>query len=233
MEPNTLIKTRQVDQELVQSLLPKAVEQYKQKMGKDVSLKLDTTSYLGADTCGGVELSALNGRIRVSVRCFCFFETQNRFANRFLLIHSLIGKCDLQIPFQQNVPVMSLTSLYRFLFLISVARIYGFLAEFIHSKVSIPSRLQIGPNHYLCNVRWSFRSYFVKKFVLSSKLFPIACSTRFVTLLVCVFESVSKRSDHEHYAWRLTTFLRCYTFEEIDFARYTLSFYRFRTAPVR
>jgi len=65
MEPNTLIKTRQVDQELVQSLLPKAVEQYKGKMGKDVSLKLDTTSFLGADTCGGVELSALNGRIRV------------------------------------------------------------------------------------------------------------------------------------------------------------------------
>lgn len=74
MEPNTLIKTRQVDQELVQSLLPKAVEQYKEKMGKDVSLKLDTTSFLGADTCGGVELSALNGRIRVSDVVFflCF-----------------------------------------------------------------------------------------------------------------------------------------------------------------
>lgn len=66
MEPNTLIKTRQVDQELVQSLLPRAVDAYKEKMGKDVVLKLDTTSFLGADTCGGVELSALNARIRVS-----------------------------------------------------------------------------------------------------------------------------------------------------------------------
>ncbi len=74
MEPNTIIKTRQVDQELVQSLLPKAVEQYKEKMGKDVSLKLETTSFLGADTCGGVELSALNGRIRVSKEIdFSFF----------------------------------------------------------------------------------------------------------------------------------------------------------------
>lgn len=88
MEPNTLIKTRQVDQELVQSLLPKAVDAYKQKMGKDVSLKLDTTSYLGADTCGGVELSALNGRIRVScwhllfVRIFSLSSEIGSFGKR-------------------------------------------------------------------------------------------------------------------------------------------------------
>lgn len=80
MEPNTLIKTRQVDQELVQSLLPKAVEQYKEKMGKDVSLKLDTTSFLGADTCGGVELSALNGRIRVSAANYILLsKVSNQF----------------------------------------------------------------------------------------------------------------------------------------------------------
>lgn len=66
MEPNTLIKSRQVDQQLVQDLLDKAAVEYKSKTGKDVVLKLDTNSFLGVDTCGGVELSALNGRIRVS-----------------------------------------------------------------------------------------------------------------------------------------------------------------------
>lgn len=66
MEPNTLIKTRQVDSELVQNLLPRAVEEYQKQTGKDCVLKLDTTSYLPPNTCGGVELSALNYRIRVS-----------------------------------------------------------------------------------------------------------------------------------------------------------------------
>lgn len=69
MEPNTLIKSRQVDQQLVQDLLDKAAVEYKSKTGKDVVLKLDTNSFLGVDTCGGVELSALNGRIRVSSIC--------------------------------------------------------------------------------------------------------------------------------------------------------------------
>lgn len=67
MEPNTIIKCRQVDQQLVQELLDRAVLEYKSKTGKDVVLKLETGSFLGADTCGGVELSALNGRIRVSL----------------------------------------------------------------------------------------------------------------------------------------------------------------------
>lgn len=67
MEPNTLIKCRQVDQQLVQNLLEKASVEYKSKTGKDVVLKLETAAFLGADTCGGVELSALNGRIRVSL----------------------------------------------------------------------------------------------------------------------------------------------------------------------
>lgn len=74
MEPKTLIKCRQVDQELVKSLLDQAATQYKAQIQKDVILTVETNSFLGADTCGGVELSALNGRIRVSVDWAVFSE---------------------------------------------------------------------------------------------------------------------------------------------------------------
>lgn len=70
MEPKTLIKCRQADQALVQSLLEPASAEYKSKIGKEVVLTVDSASFLGADTCGGVELSALNGRIRVSLLFF-------------------------------------------------------------------------------------------------------------------------------------------------------------------
>lgn len=65
MEPQVKIRCRQADQQLVQNVLPRSVEEYKEKMGKDVVITLDTESFLSADTCGGIELSALNGRIRV------------------------------------------------------------------------------------------------------------------------------------------------------------------------
>lgn len=65
MEADTMIKCRQSDVGLVQQLLADAAEEYKAKMGKSVSLKLDTNSYVPADGCGGVQLTALNSRIRV------------------------------------------------------------------------------------------------------------------------------------------------------------------------
>ncbi|GAB0088111.1 V-type proton ATPase subunit E [Sergentomyia squamirostris] len=65
MEPKVILKTRQADQNIVQSVLPRAVEEYKDQIGKDVVITLDTESFLPADACGGIELSALNGRIRV------------------------------------------------------------------------------------------------------------------------------------------------------------------------
>lgn len=74
MEPKTVIKCRQVDQSLVESLVDEAAAEYKSKMGKEVVLTVETKSFLGPDTCGGVELSALNGRIRVS------HESDNSFA---------------------------------------------------------------------------------------------------------------------------------------------------------
>lgn len=65
MEGSVKIRSRQADQQIVQSVLPKAAEEYKSQIGKDVVITLDTESFLPAETCGGVELSALNGRIRV------------------------------------------------------------------------------------------------------------------------------------------------------------------------
>lgn len=67
MEPKTTIKSRQADQALIEKILPTALQQYKANTGKEVVITLDKESFLPPDTCGGVELHALNGRIRVSL----------------------------------------------------------------------------------------------------------------------------------------------------------------------
>ncbi|BFF89826.1 V-type proton ATPase subunit E [Drosophila madeirensis] len=65
MEPKVTLRCRQVDVSLVRDILPQAVEQYKVQMKQNVDLIIDETNFLSADTCGGVELLALNGRIKV------------------------------------------------------------------------------------------------------------------------------------------------------------------------
>lgn len=65
MEPKVTIKGRQSDAGLIEQVLPRAVKEYKERTGKDVAVTLDKDSFLAADACGGVELHALNGRIRV------------------------------------------------------------------------------------------------------------------------------------------------------------------------
>lgn len=65
MEAQVTLKGRRADQQIIQSILPQAAEEYKKAMNKDVVITLGTDSFLPDDACGGVELSALNGRIRV------------------------------------------------------------------------------------------------------------------------------------------------------------------------
>lgn len=65
MEPKVILRCRQVDVPLVQDVIPTSAEQYKAAMKQDVELIIDEKDYLAADTCGGVELFALNGRIKV------------------------------------------------------------------------------------------------------------------------------------------------------------------------
>jgi V-type H+-transporting ATPase subunit E len=66
MEANIIIRGRQQDAQLIQNALPSSVEQYKRDTGKDVVVTLDTENFLSADSCGGIEIFALQGRIRVS-----------------------------------------------------------------------------------------------------------------------------------------------------------------------
>ncbi|XP_017114697.1 V-type proton ATPase subunit E [Drosophila elegans] len=65
MEPKVILRCREVDVPLVRDVLPSAVEQYKAQMNQNVDLFIDEKDFLSADTCGGVELLALNGRIKV------------------------------------------------------------------------------------------------------------------------------------------------------------------------
>ena len=67
MEPKITIRSRKEDAQLVQSVLPGCVEQYKRETGNDVVVTLDTDTHLAATSTGGVELFSLQGRIRVSI----------------------------------------------------------------------------------------------------------------------------------------------------------------------
>lgn len=65
VEPTVTIRVRQADKGLVEGVLGKASSDYKAKIKKDVQLKVDPENYLPADTCGGIDLIANKGRIKV------------------------------------------------------------------------------------------------------------------------------------------------------------------------
>lgn len=71
MEANIKIRGRQQDAQLIQNVLPASVEQYKRETGKDVVVTLETETHLSADSTGGIEIFALQGRIRVSSITLC------------------------------------------------------------------------------------------------------------------------------------------------------------------
>lgn len=66
MEPKATIRSRQADQALIEKILPSALQHYKEKIGKEVVITLNKENFLPVDTCGGIELIGLNGRVRVS-----------------------------------------------------------------------------------------------------------------------------------------------------------------------
>lgn len=74
MEPQVKIRSRQADQSIVQGLLPQCAEEYKTSTGKDTVLTLDTVNFLNPDICGGIEMTALNGRIKVRIFIKFFFQ---------------------------------------------------------------------------------------------------------------------------------------------------------------
>ena len=65
MEKVVILRCRQTDLSLVNEVLPGCVDDYKRTIGQDVDINIDTDNYLPADTCGGIELIALNGRVKV------------------------------------------------------------------------------------------------------------------------------------------------------------------------
>lgn len=66
MEANVVVRGRQADAQLIQNILPTAVEAYKNTSGKDVVVTLDTDNYLPAEATGGVDLITHSGRIKIS-----------------------------------------------------------------------------------------------------------------------------------------------------------------------
>lgn len=64
-ETQVTIRVRQMDVALLDSLLGDIQDSYKQKTKKDVTLKIDQDNFLPADSCGGVELLAAKGRIKI------------------------------------------------------------------------------------------------------------------------------------------------------------------------
>lgn len=66
MEPQVTIRCREADLDLVESVLPAAVEQYSAAMNKPCQITIAKDNFLSADACGGVELTAFHGRIRVN-----------------------------------------------------------------------------------------------------------------------------------------------------------------------
>jgi len=65
LEPTLVIRCRQVDQPLMEQVIPGAVSDYKAKVNKDCQIKLDTENWLGADCTGGIEILAQKGKIKV------------------------------------------------------------------------------------------------------------------------------------------------------------------------
>ncbi|XP_033215885.1 V-type proton ATPase subunit E isoform X1 [Belonocnema kinseyi] len=65
MEPNVVIRVRQIDQALVESIFDSVQDTYKNVCKKETILKIDSDNFLPAESCGGVELISHRGRIKI------------------------------------------------------------------------------------------------------------------------------------------------------------------------
>lgn len=61
-ESHIIIRVRQIDLPLVESLLDSVQDAYKQITKKDVTVKIDHDNFLPSDSCGGVDLLAAKGK---------------------------------------------------------------------------------------------------------------------------------------------------------------------------
>ncbi|CAF3665307.1 unnamed protein product [Rotaria sp. Silwood1] len=67
MENDVTIRCRRNDYQLVQQLIPEAIQKYKQELKqKDIKITIDDKNFIADDSAGGVELYAMGGKIKVS-----------------------------------------------------------------------------------------------------------------------------------------------------------------------
>ncbi|XP_021927068.1 V-type proton ATPase subunit E isoform X1 [Zootermopsis nevadensis] len=66
LEANVTLRVREVDQSIVEGLLQVVAKEYKDNTGKDVTVKMDSESFLPPDTTGGIELQGQKGRIKIA-----------------------------------------------------------------------------------------------------------------------------------------------------------------------
>nr|XP_022912201.1 V-type proton ATPase subunit E [Onthophagus taurus] len=64
-ETNVSVRCRTQDKSLVESVFSETAATYKTNTGKDINLKIDNENPLPADTTGGVDLVAHQGKIRI------------------------------------------------------------------------------------------------------------------------------------------------------------------------
>eukprot|EP00088_Acartia_fossae_P016188 TRINITY_DN19054_c0_g1_i2.p1 TRINITY_DN19054_c0_g1~~TRINITY_DN19054_c0_g1_i2.p1 ORF type:complete len:227 (-),score=83.08 TRINITY_DN19054_c0_g1_i2:482-1162(-) len=65
LETSAIVRCRQADHQIVESVIPAAVADYKAKVGKDCQVKLDTDNWLSKDITGGLEVLGMKGKIKV------------------------------------------------------------------------------------------------------------------------------------------------------------------------
>jgi len=66
LEPVALIRCRKDDLELVKEVRETSLQTYREKTKNECDLDIDTTNWLSADCAGGIELTAKQGRIKVT-----------------------------------------------------------------------------------------------------------------------------------------------------------------------
>jgi len=65
LENAVVIKCRQQDVDLVNSLVNECMSMYKDKTGRDIKVMLDDRDFLGPETSGGIVVQSANGKIKM------------------------------------------------------------------------------------------------------------------------------------------------------------------------
>lgn len=61
-----LLRVREADVGITESVIPVIAEEYTKASGNEINLKVDQEYFLPVECCGGVELLAQRGRIKIA-----------------------------------------------------------------------------------------------------------------------------------------------------------------------